>query len=129
MKKYLIFISIGLMIAIMLCCLSPGVLNVLVDVASFFVNLWKSATDIWATATPTITPTPGATPTVDTTPSGCPPPPEGWIVYTVQSGDTLYRISKMYNTSVDEIMTANCITDVKIYVGQNLYVPAPAFTP
>ncbi len=129
MKKYIIFISIGLMIATLLCCLSPGVLNVLIDVASFFVDLWESATSILATATPTVTPTPGPTPAAGATPSGCPPPPANWIVYTIQSGDTLYRLSKLYNVSVDDLARVNCISDNKIYVGQSLYVPALPATP
>ncbi len=125
MKKYLIGISIGLMITIILCCLAPGVIDTLIDITAFFVNLWESVV-----ATPVATPTPPPTLPAGATPSACSSlPPEGWIVYTVQSGDTLYRISKAYNVPVDVLAEVNCIKDNTIYVGQSLYVPTPPATP
>lgn len=124
MKKYIIFISVGLMIAIMLCCLSPGVLNTLVDVASFFVNLWESVV-----TTPTAAPTPTPTLTAEGSPTACPPPPAGSKVHTVQSGETLYRLAQLYGVTVDEIARVNCITGDMIHVGQKLYVPGPTVTP
>ncbi len=45
-------------------------------------------------------------------------------VYTVRPGDNLYRISKAYKTTVNEICKANKISDpTKIYVGEKLYIP------
>ena len=44
------------------------------------------------------------------------------IVYKVQSGDTLYSISKKFNVSVEEIKFWNKITDNSINVGQNLEI-------
>jgi len=44
--------------------------------------------------------------------------------YTVQAGDTLYRISKFFDTSLDLLMAENRITDpTKLQVGQELIIP------
>ena len=50
--------------------------------------------------------------------------------YTVQSGDTLYLISKAYGTTVDKIMSLNNLSCTVIYPGQVLLVEGePASTP
>ncbi|WP_160723782.1 C40 family peptidase [Bacillus sp. USDA818B3_A] len=41
----------------------------------------------------------------------------------VKSGDTLSKYSKQYNISVSEIKTANKLSNDRIYIGQNLYIP------
>ena len=57
------------------------------------------------------------------TPASC-GRPSGWIVYIVQSGDTLYRLSQAYGISVAQIQQANCLgSSTLIHVGQTLYVP------
>jgi hypothetical protein len=54
----------------------------------------------------------------------CPPPPVGWLVYIVPSGDTLGRIATASGSSVRALMDANCIENPNLlYVGQSLYVP------
>lgn len=62
----------------------------------------------------------------------CGPPP-GWVFYTVQYGDTLYRISLMVGVSVYELQLANCMVgQTYLRAGQRLYVPfipAKARTP
>jgi LysM repeat protein len=51
-------------------------------------------------------------------------PPRGWVIYYVQFGDTLYRISQSYDISVAELQLANCMGNATlIRVGQALYVP------
>lgn len=46
------------------------------------------------------------------------------VVYVVQSGDTLFRIAMRYGVSVNDLASANGITDpTVIYVGQQLIVP------
>jgi LysM repeat protein len=51
-------------------------------------------------------------------------PPAGWVIYTVQRGDTLYRISQMYRTTVSQLRAANCLgSSSYIQAGQRLYVP------
>jgi LysM repeat protein len=50
--------------------------------------------------------------------------PSGWITYTVQSGDTLFKISRQFQTSVSEIQTGNCMgSSTKIITGTRLWVP------
>ena len=43
--------------------------------------------------------------------------------YTVQKGDTLYAIAKMYDITVDELKRLNNITGNNLYIGQQLIVP------
>ena len=43
--------------------------------------------------------------------------------YTVKSGDTLYNISKTYNTTVDKIKSLNNLTTNTLQVGQTLILP------
>jgi LysM repeat protein len=50
--------------------------------------------------------------------------PSGWVVYIIQPGDTLYRLSQAYGISVAELQQANCMgTSTLLHVGQTLYVP------
>jgi len=60
----------------------------------------------------------------------------GWIIYFVQKGDTLYRLSQAYGLTVAELQQANCITGSLIRVGDPLFVPpwgalfpSPTFDP
>ncbi|MEJ6527702.1 LysM peptidoglycan-binding domain-containing protein [Exiguobacterium sp. USCH10] len=58
------------------------------------------------------------------------PPPTTTLKYTVKSGDTLYKIATMYNTTVAKIAAANNITNVNsITVGQVLIIPGTTVTP
>jgi LysM repeat protein len=58
-------------------------------------------------------------------------PPAGWITYTVQRGDNLYRISLAYRVTVAQLQSANCLgSSTRINAGENLYVPnVPTSTP
>ena len=49
--------------------------------------------------------------------------PLGSDYYTVQSGDSLWSISKKFGISVDELKQANNLTSNLLSVGQNLYIP------
>lgn len=52
---------------------------------------------------------------------------DGTIIYTVRRGDTLSAIARRYNTTVAILMQLNGIRNPnRIYVGQQLRVPAPA---
>lgn len=64
------------------------------------------------------------------TPIPCGPPP-GWVRYTVQSGDTLYRLSLNFGVSISQLQVANCLgSSIYIQAGQNLFVPnIPTRTP
>jgi LysM repeat protein len=77
---------------------------------------------------------PVPTPTQLLVPSHTPAPcsrPRNWIVYVVQPGDTLYRLSLAYGVSVAELQRANCMgSSIFLQVGKPLYVPPwPAQTP
>jgi membrane-bound lytic murein transglycosylase D len=51
--------------------------------------------------------------------------PYSWIVYTVQPGDTLYRLSVAYGITVSELQRVNCLgSSTLLHTGQLLYVPA-----
>lgn len=57
--------------------------------------------------------------------------PTGWIQYTVQGGDTLFKISQLYRTTVSQLQQANCLgSSTSIFTGQKLWVPnVPTSTP
>ena len=48
---------------------------------------------------------------------------EEYIIYTVQKGDNLYQIAKLYNTTTNEIKSLNNITDNLLSIGQKLKIP------
>jgi murein DD-endopeptidase MepM/ murein hydrolase activator NlpD len=47
---------------------------------------------------------------------------------TVASGDNLYSLSRRYGVSVDEIQSANDLTDNRLHVGQHLVIPGAGYT-
>ncbi len=49
--------------------------------------------------------------------------------YTVKSGDTLWTISKKYNLTTDELMTANNLKTDSLSIGQILKIPVKSNTP
>ena len=50
--------------------------------------------------------------------------PFGWVQYTVQPGDNLYRISQLYRVTVSQLQQANCLGySTTIFTGQRLWVP------
>ncbi|NLY44025.1 MAG: LysM peptidoglycan-binding domain-containing protein [Clostridiaceae bacterium] len=52
-------------------------------------------------------------------------PQSNSIVYTVKSGDTLWKIASAYNTSIQAIVDANKIDPNQyLMIGQKLYIPA-----
>ena len=68
-------------------------------------------------------------PTVTVIPCG---PPSGWVrAYTVQRGDTLFRIALSYNITYTQLQRGNCMgSSTTIYSGQRLWVPnVPRRTP
>lgn len=101
-----------------------------------------TATDI-PSATPTLTKTPTPVPTLTFTPTltltrtatTVPTPaqtntpvvciaPFGWLIYTVQPGNTLTNIAEASGTTVTELRTANCLpATASVRIGDNLYVP------
>ncbi len=57
----------------------------------------------------------------------CPP---SYIVYVVQSGDTLWKIARRYNTTVDQLINANPDIDPhNLQIGQKICVPKGIISP
>ncbi len=79
------------------------------------------------TPSPSSIPKPSATAHPSPVPSvveeQCPPPP-GWILYTVRSGDTLHSLATRDGASVDAIIAANCLTAEDLAQGDLLYLPS-----
>lgn len=53
-----------------------------------------------------------------------PPVNLSYTTYTVKKGDSLYKIAKEFNTSVDAIKNANNLTNTNLSIGQILKIPA-----
>ncbi|MBR3162196.1 MAG: LysM peptidoglycan-binding domain-containing protein [Bacilli bacterium] len=48
--------------------------------------------------------------------------------YTIKSGDTIYSIARLYNTTIDEIKTINNLTSNLVSVGQTIKLPTSNIT-
>lgn len=85
------------------------VLTPTVDASSYLVkpDNWPSE---WAWP-------PSTTPTVQPTPT------QQYKTYIVQPGDSLSTIASQFNTTVQDLVTANKLGDYTIYVNQKLLVP------
>ncbi len=88
----------------------------------------------------TETPVPSPTQTATASPAGGPSPspegctpvlPPGWVIYTIQPGNTLSGLASATNTTIDDLLAVNCLEDARFIVaGQRLYLPAqPAVQP
>lgn len=52
------------------------------------------------------------------------PTPSGPLYYTVQEGDTLVDVARMYGVSIEDLIAANGLTDPNVlHVGQTLIIP------
>ncbi len=81
-----------------------------------------------ATLTPEI-PTPTPEPTPPPQPTASCPPPQGWVPYEVQVGDTLNRLAERTNTTVNELYQVNCLESYTILPRQIIYLPFIPPTP
>jgi LysM repeat protein len=50
--------------------------------------------------------------------------PEGWVPYTVKSGDNLTFLARRGGTTVDKLVETNCLESQELQIGEQLYVPA-----
>lgn len=50
-------------------------------------------------------------------------PIEDYLLYTIKSGDTLYKIASSYNVGVDKIKSANKLNSNILQIGQVLLIP------
>jgi LysM repeat protein len=55
--------------------------------------------------------------------------PEGWVLYTVQPGDTLESLAARTGTSIHWLAQANCLPTYIIYPGQQIWLPFLPPTP
>ena len=55
-------------------------------------------------------------------------PPQWWVRYQVQSGDTLSALARARGTTLDEILRANCRETMDLLAGQLIFLP-PGFAP
>ncbi|UCE00585.1 MAG: LysM peptidoglycan-binding domain-containing protein [Chloroflexota bacterium] len=77
-----------------------------------------------ATATRTIQPTETSiiTPSSSLAVTSC-KPPEGWVVYIVQSSDTLNKLSAAAGLTPQALADANCLSDSRLDPGMILFMP------
>lgn len=81
-----------------------------------------SLTNITALYLPNPATTPTATPF-------CSRPPSNWVRTTVLPGQTLFRLSQIFNVSINQIVQANCLTSITLYAGQPIYLPGTNVLP
>ena len=74
------------------------------------------------TTTPTLRPTETPSLTATLTATTCGPPAE-WVRYIVQPGDTYFSLAQRTSSTVQEIQQGNCTTDLRLLVGQQLFLP------
>lgn len=56
------------------------------------------------------------------------PTPLGPLLHTVQEGDTLLAIAQTYGVSIEDLMSANGLTDPNVlHIGQTLIIPVGGF--
>ncbi len=48
---------------------------------------------------------------------------QGAVVHTVVSGETLFRISKMYEVNIDDIKSLNNLSGNSVQLGQKIKIP------
>ncbi len=86
------------------------------------------------TQTPTATHTATATPTASNTPdmtatrlASC-IPPEDWEEYAIKRGDALFDIALGSGSTVEELMTINCLESTILSIGHRIWVPRQPVT-
>lgn len=102
------------------------------DVSADLINQIIAGPGVVVTTAPIVTPEQPiiVTPTPTTSPISTPGtgsiqslPLGGERTHTVQSGDTLYNISRRYGVTVDQLKQRNGLTGDMIRVGQQLIIP------
>ena len=56
-------------------------------------------------------------------------PPTSTNTYTVQSGDTLYKIARQFNTTVGDLISLNNLSSTSLSIGQVLRIPSTTQAP
>jgi hypothetical protein len=84
--------------------------------------------EIHLSANPTseiIQATPTKSPTSLPSPTAC-PPPEGWMPYTVRSGDSIETLSQAFSIAGEQLRTANCLISNSLIENSIIYIPQAA---
>ncbi|MBE0410880.1 MAG: LysM peptidoglycan-binding domain-containing protein [Anaerolineales bacterium] len=76
---------------------------------------------------PTQTLAPGSAETPPAPSADCPPPP-GWIAVSIREGDSLDRIALEHNSSIAQLLQANCLVTDALVPGAPIYVPVTGTT-
>lgn len=102
---------------------SEGTETVSIDVSTATLGNFVPTDPVGLIATST-SPAAGSTPSVSSTAATC-GPPFGWVkTYTVQPGDTLFRIAFNHYTTTAALQRANCKgSSTNISPGEKLWVP------
>ncbi len=62
-------------------------------------------------------------PTAVAAPTAVCGPPANWVSYTVQRGETMFRLAVRHGTTISAILNANCLTSTNLQAGQRLFLP------
>ena len=76
------------------------------------------------TATPPPTPSPTPTATATETPTATPTP--AWMIYTIKEGDTIAKIAKLFDISLDDLLIANRLSRqdaTRLQIGDEIVLP------
>jgi hypothetical protein len=82
-----------------------------------------------ATLVPIATITPAPINPITATTIACTAPPADWVIYIVQTGDTLSSIAQLRGTTVARLQSVNCLQSTVIVSGQRLSVPNASLPP
>lgn len=52
---------------------------------------------------------------------------DGFSIYTVEKGDSLWKISKKFDIDVPDLIDINNLTDLTLHIGQKLLVPSSTY--
>ncbi|MBI5052563.1 MAG: LysM peptidoglycan-binding domain-containing protein [Chloroflexi bacterium] len=99
---------------------------------TFTLTPTLAATAAIATLTSTAAAPTTAPPTLRSAPTSTSTPcavQSGWVTYTVQSGETMFRIAQRYGLSAAQLQQGNCLTSPNLFSGQKIFVPAVLLTP
>lgn len=76
----------------------------------------------------TLIPTRTAAVMTATQASSCPPPPIGWVIYTVQPGETLESIADRAGVTPEKVRDVNCLPFSQVVADMQIYLPFTAPT-
>ncbi len=107
------------------CMVSASLPPITGPTTLYLPNIPPTATVVEASPSPTALPT--VQPAYTQVPCVRHP---GWVPYTVQPGENLFRLAQAFGLSTYELQVGNCLPGTLIYAGQTLFVPnVPTRTP